>query len=516
MLTRNPPYWQSRTTCRHWEPLVGEARADVVVVGAGITGLTAAMRLLQAGRSVAVLDAHRVGDGTTGHSTGHLDAHNDHSYQDLVDRIGEQAAAKLIHARRQAIDHVEHWNQSLQLDADFQRIPAYWYSEKDDPQTIHTFGREAELARHFGLEAGVSDSVPLPFRTGVAVRLGEQARFSPLKYLCNLAHAFTQAGGLIFENVRAIDLQPQAQHGGHRVHTHTGGAITGQDVILATHMPWTGFASLQSRVYPYQSYAIAAQVADTVPDALYWDNAEPYHYTRIADSNDPHTLIIGGADHHTGDPAGADEAFHILERYARQRYDVTRIRNRWSHEFYETADTLPYIGRVPGEQRVYIGTGYSGTGLTWGTFAGLMLSDLALGKSHPCAPLLDPSRIQPRQSAGRIASELLHIAEHFVGDRVGEGEVDIVDDIPPDQGRIMLVRGRRIAVYRDADGHAHAHSAVCTHAGCIVHWNNAEKTWDCPCHGGRYDAHGRVLNGPPREPLASVRPQQQPRFRSVP
>ncbi|MEX2670567.1 MAG: FAD-dependent oxidoreductase [Phycisphaeraceae bacterium] len=511
MLSKHPPYWAEHAACRHQEPLVGEARADVVVVGAGITGLTAAMRLLRAGRSVTVLEAHRVGAGTTGHSTGHLDAHNDHSFQDLVARIGIDNARKVVDARREAIEHIASWENALKLDADFERLPAYWYTERDEARDW--FGIEAELARKLGLEASVTETVPLPFRTGPGMRLGNQARFSPLKYLCNLARTFTEAGGKIYENVRAIDVQPDGSSS--RIRTADGAVITAHEVILATHLPWTGFFSLQSRVYPYQSYAMAVKVADPVPDALFWDNADPYHYTRLADTNDPTTLIIGGADHHTGDQHG-DQAYADLERYILQRYDVVAITHRWSSEYYETADTLPFIGRVPSQPRLYIGTGYSGTGLTWGTFAGIMLSELAVGNTHRCEQLLSPSRFQPRNSFSRMATELAHIAEHLVGDRVGPGEVELVDDIPPGQGRIMLIRGRRLAVYRDEVGKVHAHSATCTHAGCIVHWNNAESTWDCPCHGGRYDPFGRVLNGPPREPLAGTRAQEQTRVRSVP
>lgn len=511
MLSKHPPYWAEHTACRHWEPLIGETRADVLVVGAGITGLTAGMRLLRAGRSVTVLEAHRVGDNTTGHSTGHLDAHNDHSFYDLVERFSFSAAAEVTRVRRRAIDHIAAWDRALNLRSDFHRIPAYLYTER--PDAVAQLGQEAEMGRRLGLEATWTDAVPLPFRIAGGVRLGEQARFSPLRYLCNLAGAFAEAGGRLHEQTRVIDVQPDG--GACRVRTENGATVIAKDVILATHLPWTGLLSLQSRVYPYQSYALAAQVENTVPDALYWDDASPYHYTRIADTDDPHTIIVGGADHHTGDQAGADVAFESLEQYLRQRYDVIDIRHRWSSEFYEPADTLPYIGRVPGQPRVYIGTGYSGTGLTWGTVAGRMLSGFVLGQTHPCEELLSPARVRPHGSAQRLATELAHIASHLIGDRVGEGEVEAVDDIPPDQGRVMLVRGRRLAVYRDGEGQLHAHSATCTHAGCIVHWNNAEKTWDCPCHGGRYDPLGAVLNGPPRKPLANIRPETAAAYRFV-
>lgn len=497
--TRNPSYWQQRQP----EPidypaLTGDATVNVVVIGAGITGLTTALRLQEQGRRVAVLEMNRVGAGTTGHSTGHLDAHVEPSLHSLVSQLGRKRARVVVETRLAGIDQVERRSRELNIGCDFQRVPAYYYNE--DPQQRQQIEQELAAAQRLGLHAELRKGDPLPFSTDWSIRLPRQARFSPLAYVRGLAQAFVERDGILCEQTRAENIDCDR----HGCEVKTSRGILGTDaVVLAGHGPMLGLFSTEPRVYPYQSYVLAVRVAagDTVPDALFWDTAEPYHYTRQAGSDEPDLLIIGGADHPTGSVRDEQQGFETLEHYVHERYDVQAIEQRWSHELWIAADGLPYIGEVPGMRGAYIATGFAGDGLTYGSAAGLLLSDLLLERENPWAEVFSPSRVRPAASASRMAAGVLHVASHFVGDRLSAGDADSVADVPRGEGRLVDVDGEKLAIYRDKNDEVSAVSPVCQHRGCLVHWNTAEKTWDCPCHGGRYDAWGRVIMGPPTSDL---------------
>lgn len=492
-------YWQIQSPeAPEFPTLEGSMAADVVVVGAGISGLTAAWRLRELGRDVTVLEMNRVAGGTTGCSTGHLDITTDRFLNNIERDFGGPAARRLVAESAAAIDFVEEQSGAME-HCDFRRVPSYLYAEE---QSSHgALQREWESDKKAELSAEMTGSTPLPFPTVAAVRVEHQARFNPGAYARGMARRCADAGCSIYEDVRVKDIEES--NGTCRVVT-TRGIVTAKHVIVMAHGAMLGLVTLASRVYPYQSYVLGVRVRNDIPDALYWDTATPYHYTRWASSDDPTLLIIGGADHRTGEQRATEASFSKLEQYVRERYDVEAVEFRWSHEVYESADGLPYIGRVPGTERQFIGTGYGGDGLKYGSVAGRVLSDLACDRFNPSAELFDPSRVKPLASARRMAMGLGNIARHFVGDRLAPSEVEHLHEIPHDAGRVLRVDGQRVAVYRDEEGEYHALSPVCTHAGCIVHWNNAEKTWDCPCHGGRYDAYGKVIMAPPRRDLRPV------------
>ncbi|MEX0653101.1 MAG: FAD-dependent oxidoreductase [Phycisphaeraceae bacterium] len=497
---RNPSYWEQRHSRPEHPALKGDISVDVAVVGGGITGLSTALQLQREGKSVAVLELNRVGSGTTGHSTGHLDAHVEPSLHNLVEQFGRPAARIVVEARMAGIDLVEHNCRMLGLACDFQRIPAYYYAETQGDRDL--VKQELAAAQRLGLRAELREGDPLPFDIDWSVRLPRQARFSPLAYVYGLAAAFVEAGGVLCEQTRAENIEPRE---GETCEVKTnGGIVTAGTVVLAGHGPMLGLFSTEPRVYPYQSYVLALRVEEDVPDGLYWDTAEPYHYTRLAATDEPDLLIVGGADHPTGGVRDEQQAFDALEQYVHERYTVKRIEHRWSHELWVSADGLPYIGEVPGMTGVMIATGFGGDGLTYGSLAGLLLSDAVMGRENAWAEQFSPSRVRSLahpKAAARLAAGVLHVARHFVGDRLSGGEVASVDEVPEGAGRLVEVGGEKLAVYRDTDGKVHAMSPVCRHRGCLVSWNDAEKTWDCPCHGGRYDAWGRVIMGPPESDL---------------
>ena len=495
-------YWlqSAHSPLSTYPALTSDQRLDVAIIGGGITGLTAALLLAQAGKKVAVVEAGQIGTGTTGGTSAHLDTLPDQGAHVLIRDFGEEAARQVTRARMEAIDRIEAWTQQCQIDCDFRRVTAQAYTEHE--KAIDHLRKEGEAAERLGMKVTLRPSASLPFPTAAAFEIHQQGRFHSINYLRGLAKAVQAAGAAIYENTAA---QPPAD--GTPCTIRAGGwELTASDVIVATHAAFLGISQFDIRQAPYQSYVMAVRVEDDVPDALYWDDEDPYHYTRLAASDDPRLLIIGGADHKTGQ-ADERQQFELLEQYITERFKVLRIERRWSAEFFEPSDGLPYIGRVPSTDHLYIATGYSGTGLTYGTAGGSILADLILGRTSPYEKVFAPNRLKPLAAAKSLISENVNAAKHFIADRFKAEHVESLDVVPHGEGRIVQFENETYAVYRDEYGAVHTMSPECTHAGCYVQWNNAEKTWDCPCHGGRYAATGERIYGPPARPLDAARPK---------
>ena len=486
-------------------PLADDQTADVVVIGAGITGLTVADRLTRQGKRVVVLEAGRIGSGTTGGTSAHLDSHPEEPPGSLLKSLGEQAARTLIDARKTAIDDIERRIAELRGDCDFQRVDGFQYTEHAD--RADRLRDEIPNWESLGLTANeVRGNIGLPFPVAYAVRFPGMARFHPVAYLRTLADAVTRQGGVIYEQTRAAIPESGTPC---IVGTDRGGAVKASAVVVATHSAYLGISNFDLRVAPYQSYLIAVRVARPVGDALYWDDEEPYHYTRIADPGDPGLVLIGGADHKTGEATDERESCARLEAYAKPRYgDFTRERC-WSAELFVPDDGVPYAGEVPSMKNVYLATGYAGVGLTLGTACGDLIADQILGRKNPLAEVVSPGRFRPLAEGANFLTENFDAAKQFVmGKFVDPEAVESLDEVAAGEGQLVRFRGHTLAVYRDPHGLTHAFSPACTHAGCNVQWNTLEKTWDCPCHGGRYAATGERIYGPPPEDLER-KPLQQ-------
>jgi len=486
-------FWRRTARRARYPALDGDASVEVAVVGAGITGLTAALLLARAGRRVAILEADRVGGGTSGATSAHVTEVSDAPYTQLIEKFGEDGARAFAGAYRQGA----HWiaTEARGLRCDYRETPAYHYAEA--AADVAALEEDAAAARRLGVRAEPVRDVPLPFAVAGGVRYPGQAQFQPVRYLSGLARRFRQAGGEIFERTRVVVWEEL--EGSVSVATERG-TVAARQLVLATHTP-PNVNLVQSELGPYRSYLVLARLRNGVPHGLFWDSEDPYHYIRAVPHGDGELLLVGGEDHKSGQEEDTAERYAALERYTRDRFAVAAVEARWSAQLFEPADGAPYIGRSPFSEQVYLGTGYSGVGLVGGTVAGLLLSDLLLARSNPWAELFDSTRIKPIAAAGRIAAENLDAAAWFVRDRVSGGAVSSADDVPRSAGRLVETDGEKLAVYRDPQGELHALSPYCTHLGCIVHWNEAEESWDCPCHGGRYTPDGAVLSGPPTAPL---------------
>ena len=478
-------------------PLRADTAADVCVVGAGIAGITTAYMLAKRGRRVVVLDDGPVGGGETGRTTAHLVTALDDRYYELERLHGLEGAHLAAASHAAAIDLVERICQDEQIDCNFERLDGYLFVPPEG--SLEQINLELEACQRIRLN-GIEcvERAPIKdFDTGPALRFPRQAMFHPLRYLHHLQGAIERMGGRICTGTRAVEF-----HGGEDAHvvTKAGPVVRCRHIVVATNTPVNDLVSIHTKQAPYRTYVIGARVpAGAVQRALYWDTADPYHYVRLQKTDDnsgDEILIVGGEDHKTGQASDFAERYAKLEAWTRQRWPmITRVDYRWSGQVMEPVDSLAFIGRNPADHdNVYICTGDSGNGMTHGTIAGMLLPDLIEGCDNPWAKLYDPRRKSLR-SIGEFARENLNVAVQY-GDWATPGEVEDVAEIPSDGGAVLRRGLAKIAVYRDGAGKLHECSATCTHLGCVVAWNRTEKTWDCPCHGSRFDAYGRVVNGP--------------------
>ena len=494
-------------------PLDGDARADVAIIGAGIAGLSVAYTLAGEGRRVIVVDDGPIGGGQSGRTTAHLSNAMDDLYVNIARLHGEDGARLAAESHTAAIDRIEATARDERIDCDFERLDGYLFAAPG--QGTDELQQEMAAARAAGLrDVAIVERAPLAaFDTGAALRFPRQGQFHVLKYLRGLAEAIERRGGRICCGTRATSVE-----GGRpaRVAT-THGTITCDAVVAATNTPIVSLVIIHARQAAYQTYVIGAEIPrGAVTRALFWDTEDPYHYARVHPLAGAHgetrdLLIVGGEDHKTGQADDAEARWARLEAWTRARVpSIERITYRWSGEVMEPVDRIGLIGRNPNdEDNVYIVTGDTGMGMTHGTIAGLLLPDLIAGRENPWARLYDPARVRLRATPAFVA-EAVNMAAQY-GDWVLPGDVRSVDAIPRGNGAVLRRGLAKVAVYRDENGVVHERSAVCPHLACLVDWNHAERTWDCPCHGSRFDAYGRVLNGPANSDLAEIRAEDQRR-----
>jgi glycine/D-amino acid oxidase-like deaminating enzyme/nitrite reductase/ring-hydroxylating ferredoxin subunit len=489
-------------------PLEADAETDVCVVGAGIAGLTTAHLLARAGRRVIVLEASGIGGGESLRTTAHLVTALDNRYYELEKIHGTSAIRLLGESQTAAIDQIESICASLDEDCEFERVDGYLFLPPEARQREALLSRELEAARTAGLQVERAERARLgTYEIGPCLRFPRQAQFHPRKYLDALARAVLRGGGRI-ANSRVRQVKGGADG---VVSTVDGHGVRAGSVVVATNTPFNNRLVIHSKQAAYRTYVIAVRVPrESLERALYWDgywgDEAAYHYVRWTDARTPeqHYLIAGGEDHKTGQDEDAELRFARLERWVRQRFpQAGPTEYRWSGQIMEPNDGISLIGPNPlDDANVYVATGDSGTGLTHGTIAGMLITDCILGRNNPWAQLYDPSR-KPIRAAGEFARENLNAVAQY-RDWLRTDPPEIVERMPRESG-VVLQRGlKKIACYRDAAGVLFEHSAVCPHLGCIVRWNSVERTWDCPCHGSRFDPLGRVLHGPAVDDLPQI------------
>ncbi len=499
-------FWE-RTSKKFWSaPLAEDVTTEVCVVGAGIAGVTTAYLLARENRQVVLIDDGPVGGGMTGRTTAQFVTLVDDGYDETEKILGEEFSRLCAESQAAAIDRVESIVNAEKIDCDFERVDGYLFLPPGG--SVTNLKCELEAAQRAGLrEIERVDRMPFgKFNTDGVLRVPRQAQFHPLKYLNALAQKIVDLGGRIFTGTRVV-----AMKDGDRVEVKTsdGYTITAQASVVATNCPINDRVVIHSKQAPYATYVVGLRCKNEVERAMLWDTAmtaedenqtigpAPYHYIRLARDEKGDVLIVGGEDHKTGQASDCEQRFAKLERWARDHFPfVGEVTDRWSGQVMETVDGVAYIGRNPGDKNVYVVTGDSGNGMTHGTIAGIMIVDLIAGRANAWTKLYDPSRktLKPVVVADYIAENANVAAQ--LRDYVTPGDEPSADKIKNGEGAILRHGARKIAAYRDGKGALHEFSAVCPHLKCIVRWDSCEKTWDCPCHGSRFDALGRVVNGP--------------------
>jgi glycine/D-amino acid oxidase-like deaminating enzyme/nitrite reductase/ring-hydroxylating ferredoxin subunit len=486
----------------HSAPLASDLQVDVIVVGAGIAGLSTAYEFLRLGRRVAVLDAGTVGGGMTARTSAHLSYEFDDYYHELIRLRGEPEARQYFESQKAAVDRIEEIALSENIACDFVRVAGYLFAAS--PSGNDTIDKELDAARRVGFtKVAVLETLP-DQATGRALRFENQARFHPLKYLLGLARVLERGGVALHGGTTVVSVKEQ--DGGVTLETAAGNRILAAVAVIATNSPINDLMTIHTKQAPYRTYVLAAPVAKgSVPDALFWDTEDPYHYVRLQPRKLDDLLIVGGEDHKSGMAADGAHRIEALQGWAERLFGpLGPTEFTWSGQVYEPVDAVPFVGLNPGNDRVYVITGDSGEGLTTGVAGAMIISALAEQGECPWASVYEPSR-KSLKSLGTFVKENAGVAKDMA-EHVTGGEVANLSEIAPGSGALIRLDGKKAAAYRDREDRLHIVSATCTHAGCVVHFNPFEGCWDCPCHGSQFGVDGEVLAGPAFKPL----PRHQP------
>ena len=494
--------WMTTASVPAYPPLAGDLDAGVCVIGAGLAGLTTAYLLALEGQDVVLIDALSIGAGETGRTTAHFFPPDDW-YVDVEDGFGTDAARLVADSFKRAIDLVESISQRERIECEFERLDGYLYALPRN--TFKDLHKQYDAARRAGVTVEMLEQVPdLSFDTGPCIRYPDQAQFHPLKYLSGLASAFVRHGGTLHGATRALSVS--GNDGVQTVMT-THGAIRARSVVVATNTPFNDRVVMHTKQAGYHTYVVGLRVPrGSVPRILLWDTGDPYYYVRLEspeNATDHDILVVGGADHKVGEDEHPAHRYDEIEQWVRERFPMAQsVDYRWSGIVMEPADGPAYLGRNPLDNRnVYIITGDSGNGMTHCTIGAMLVTDLIMGRENAWESLYDPHR------------KVTHGISEFVKEQANTfaqyrdwvtGGVGSVQEIAAGSGAIVRDGVHKLAVYRDERGGLHALSAKCTHLGCVVHWNSAERSWDCPCHASRFDTDGTVLHGPAATPLAEA------------
>ena len=510
---RTKSLWMEVDAAPRTPALRESIRVETVVIGSGIAGLSAAYELAAQGQSVAVLDRAAIGSGMTARTTAHLASYCDDGLSELIDVRGEDLARLYQESQAASIDRIEAICRDEKIACDFRRVDGVLFpAVGTEPSEIkEMFDGELKAARKIG--AKLEDTMGAPFK-GLGgtrcLRYPQQAAFHPTRYLRGLAAAIRQNGGKLFANSAVTGIEEQKD--GVVVTTASGHKVRARHAIVATNSPINDKVTIHTKQPPYRTYAMAFTIPrGELPDALYWDTADPYHYVRLQTGpGSTDYLIVGGADHETGGADDGEVRFEALEAWTRSLVPkLGKETHRWSGQVMEPLDYTGFIGRNPGNEHIYVVTGDSGQGLTHGVVGALLIKDLIVKGESRWQGVYEPGRKVPAGSwVGANIGGFQIFAEYLA-----PGEIDSLDELERGKGAIVRQGLKKVAAYRDDGGKLHLRSAACTHVGCHLHFNSTETCWDCPCHGSHFSVDGDVLNGPAISDLEAIPQKKSPRER---
>lgn len=504
---KNISVWTNTVNPIFFQKLEENMETDVVIVGGGIAGITIAYCLIQEGKKVVLIEDGGIGSGETGRTTAHLVTALDDRYYELERIHGERKLKLIAESHSKAIDFIEHLCTSKITDCEFERLNGYLFLHPtDEHEALH---KELAAAKRAGLAVEELQSVPDMKEKIPCIKFGNQAQFHPMKYLRGLTKLIQKKGGLIFTETHASNIDEKG------ITTSDGFHVKAKHIVIATNTPVNNKYVMHLKQFPFRTYVIGARIKkDKIKKALWWDTGDtsvnqeipPYHYVRLQNLDAEYDLLIcGGEDHPVGiagDDISEEDRYGLLEKWMRERFDAEDIIYQWSGQVMEPMDSLAYIGRNPMDKdNVYIATGDSGNGMTHGTIAGILITDLICGRENEWEKVYSPSRFKIFTSGKTFFKEFIGGLFSYLSDKPKHVQSLEIAEISKNEGKIVEWEGKKIGVYRDDEDRLHVVDSECTHLKCTVKWNNDEKSWDCPCHGSRFSFEGKVLNGPANKDL---------------
>jgi len=471
---------------------------DVVIVGGGITGISTAFHLQKAGMNCLVLEAHELCFGTTGGTTAHINSLLDTPYSTIEKKFSKEKSKLVAASVKEAVNTIRETIERYGIDCDFKTTTATLFAKTDKQK--EELDKISEATTDAGVKNEFINEISIPIKFLKAMQVSEQAKFNPVRYVHGLAREFEKAGGTILQQCRVI-----AADENENVTIETAkGKCVGKFLIYATHIP-PGVNLLHFRCVPMRSYAMAVILKnDHYPDDLLYDMYEPYNYYRSQKIDGKKYFIVGGNDHKTAHEENQEYCFLKLESHIRRYFEIKEIAYKWSSQYYESPDGLPYIGQLPGHSKILTATGFGGNGMPYSTVAALLLTKMICNEDSQYKDLYDPNRLKPVAGFSNFVNHNADVVKQFASKWFSTNDLHQLAELATGEGKIVKFKDEKIAIYKDESCGIHALHPTCTHVGCEVKWNNAELTWDCPCHGARYSYDGRVLNGPAVKNLAKV------------
>ncbi len=492
-LTGKPvSFWVDSTPDVQFPTLSSDVMVDVAIVGGGIAGITTATLLKKMGKTVAIVESKKIAEGVSGHTTAKVTSLHQLIYAELLHSLGFDKAKIYAESSQAALERVAKFVSDGHIDCDFSRRSAYTFAESADG--LKQIEQEVEAAIKLGLPAHFVHETPLPFPVAGAIRFDQQAQFHPRKYLLHLAQEIQGDGSHVFENTKVMNVEEEKTF--CQVMTDRG-TVMAKQVVITTHLPILDSGLFFAKTYPKRSYIVGARIdPNKAPEGMFIGSGKSYFSVRTTPSDNGLLILVGGGGHKVGEVSDTEQQYQMVENYARDRFGIETFDYRWSTQDMVSFDKVPYIGQLTPKSQIYVATGFGLWGMTNGTLSGMILSDLLVGNRNAWASLYDSTRVTPFATPTAV-KQTISVGMHWVGDRLkGNSSSSALSDVGIGEGKLVTIEGEKIATYRDEQGDLHAVSAVCPHLGCILAWNNAEKSWDCPCHGSRFGCDGTVLNAP--------------------
>ncbi|MHC1685918.1 MAG: FAD-dependent oxidoreductase [Clostridiaceae bacterium] len=484
-------YWLDSTYETNYPTLDKDTEVDVAIIGGGITGITTAYLLKNQGFKVAIIEADRISQGTTGHTTSFVTSQHDIIYSNLIKQMGFKKAKQYADANEGAIDFIEDLVRKFNIDCDFYRLPAYIYTT--DEKYISDLKDEADAAKRLGIQASYVENLDLPLPVKGALRFDNQAQFHPRKYLLKIAENIPGDGSEIYEHSHVVDVTIDNLF---TLVTDTGFKVKASKVVLASHFPFfDGLGLYFAKLRPERSYVITAKIKNQLPSGTFVDGGDSSWYFRMQDYRDGQMLIVGGQDHKTAHGGDMKQHYVNLKKFAEETFDIEEFLYLWSTQDYITLDDIPYVGKLTAKsENIYVATGYGEWGMTNGTAAANIITDLIVKNESPYQEVYDPSRDISTKGIKNVVKENLDVAKELIKGKLQFGSHNL--NLKNDEGKVVSIHGERYGAYKDKDGNLHLVDITCTHLGCELKWNSAERSWDCPCHGSRFTFEGDIIEGP--------------------